>query len=265
MISLKESIKRRTEFDKLNKKYIKYKYFDAINGNTLPNNIDNILNKNASGYKKGAVGCAMSHLNLWNKCIENNKPMIIMEDDVFVSKDFNKHLQSIMDMLPEKWHILQLCYNCDSILGFSNTNFEDAYTFFTKKKFDDNDIEVFQNSEIHPTIARLKMSFGMSCYIITPLGANILKQKCFPMDNRIINIPLAGQVKSYTLDIIMNDIYKNIDAYVCPIPFVMPKHLHINYKSTVFSSNDGDFTKKTKPNEKCPCGSGKKYKKCCRK
>ena len=36
----------------------------------------------------------MSHLCLWNKCIELNKPIIIMKDDVFVSYDFQKHIDS---------------------------------------------------------------------------------------------------------------------------------------------------------------------------
>ena len=66
----------------------------------------------------------MSHLSLWNKCIELDKPIIIMEDDGFVSYDFDKHIDCVCKMLPKDWHILQLCYNCDSILGFSNTNFE---------------------------------------------------------------------------------------------------------------------------------------------
>lgn len=233
VISLKKSIDRRNAFDKLNKQYIKYKYYDAIDGSTLDVNTD-IIKDGTTGYNKRCIGCAMSHLNLWNKCIENNKPMIIMEDDVFVSKDFNTHLKTIIDMLPTKWDIVQLCYNTDSILGFSNTNFEDCYSFFTKNKFNDNDIHNFQQSQIHPTVVKLKMLFGIGCYIITPNGANILKNKCFPLDDRIINIPLIGPVKSYGIDIIMNDVYKDIDAFVCPIPFVMPKHLYINYKSTIF-------------------------------
>jgi uncharacterized protein YecA (UPF0149 family) len=41
---------------------------------------------------------------------------------------------------------------------------------------------------------------------------------------------------------------------------------HKNNKSSeyekIFASNQVD-TKKAKPNDSCPCGSGKKYKKCC--
>jgi len=79
------------------------------------------------------------------------------------------------------------------------------------------------------------MLFGLGCYIINPIGANILKKNCFPLDNRIINIPLIGKIKSYTIDCIMNDIYSKMNAYVCPIPFVMTKHLHVNYKSTIIN------------------------------
>ncbi len=232
VISLKTSVKRRTDFDKLNKIYINYEYFDAIDGNVLPHHND-IVKKNVSRYSSGAIGCAMSHLHLWNLCIEQNKPIIIMEDDAFVSWNFNKHLESVMTMLPKDWHILQLCYNCDSILGYSNTNFEDAYSSFTQTKFNDEDIPNFQKSEIHPTIAKLKMSFGLGCYALTPAGARILKNRCFPMDNRIINIPLVGRIKAYTIDCMMNDVYPHINAYVCPIPFVMTKHLYINYESTI--------------------------------
>lgn len=229
VISLKNS-DRRTEFDKLNKNTINYHYFDAINGNTIEKN-SSIIKGNTLGYSTGQIGCAMSHLCMWEKCIELNKPIIIMEDDAFVSYDFNKHIDIVTKMLPNNWHILQLSYNCDSVLSFSNTNFENALSIFTKKKINDKDILEFQKSQIYPTIAKLNMSFGAGCYAITPYGAKILKQECFPLDNRIINIPFVGNVKAYTIDCMMNDVYRKINAYVCPIPFVMTKHMHINYIS----------------------------------
>ena len=232
VISLKKSLDRRKKFDKLNKEYIEYEYFDAIDGNTIGKNT-NIIKQNASNYSNGALGCALSHLRLWNKCIELNKPIVIMEDDVFVSKEFNKHIDNVIKMLPSSWHILQLSFNCDSILSYSNMNFEDSICFFTKNKFNDKDIESFQNSIIYPTVAKLKMAFGTGCYAITPEGAKVLKQMCFPLDNRSINIPLIGEIKAFTIDCMLNDIYKKINAYVCPIPFAMTKHLYVNYESTI--------------------------------
>ena len=99
VISLKHS-NRRIEFDKLNKNIINYKYFDAIDGNTIKIDSD-IIKENTLRYSKGQIGCAMSHLSMWEKCIELNKPIIIMEDDAFVSNDFNKHLNLVIKMLPK--------------------------------------------------------------------------------------------------------------------------------------------------------------------
>jgi GR25 family glycosyltransferase involved in LPS biosynthesis len=229
VISLKNS-DRRIEFDKLNKNIINYKYFNAIDGNTIQLK-PGIIKKNTEGYSNGAIGCAVSHLLLWKKCIELNKPIIIMEDDAFVSYDFYNHLNTVNKMLPNNWDILQLCYNCDSVLSYSNTNFENAINIFTKKKFGDKEIIEFQKSKIYPTIAKLNMSFGTGSYFLAPTGAKKLIHLCFPMDNRIIHIPYIGKIKAYTIDCMMNYIYRKINAYVCPIPFVMTKHLHINYVS----------------------------------
>jgi len=133
VINMKNDKDRRNSFDQTNSNYIDYEYFEAIDGNSEKFNIKDILKPNTIGYKNGDIGCAMSHLCLWNKCIEINEPIIIMEDDVFVSKYFKIHLNSVLDMLPYNWHILQLNYNCDSILGYSNTSYENAYTFLQRK------------------------------------------------------------------------------------------------------------------------------------
>ena len=83
VISLKNSLNRRKEFDRLNKN-INYKYFDAIDGESCIFGKE-IVKPSSLGYSKQAIGCAISHLSLWNKCIELDKPIIIMEDDAFVS------------------------------------------------------------------------------------------------------------------------------------------------------------------------------------
>ena len=231
-LCLPNSIERRFNFDKLNSKYINYTYFDGIDGKKLHKKYENIVKKDAINYTAGAVGCAMSHLGLWNKCIELDKPIIIMEDDVFVSKDFNKHVTNIMNMVSKDWDIILLSYNCDTLLSYSISNFEYTKCIFDNKKFTDNDIAVFQQSILYPTVAKLRHAFGTSAYIISPKGAKLLKDKCFPMDNRNLNLKLK-KMKSSSIDCMMNYYYNDINAYVCPIPFIMSKHLHINYNSTI--------------------------------
>ena len=38
---------------------------------------------------KGEVGCFLSHWQIWNKCIEKNEPIIVLEDDAILTDRFN--------------------------------------------------------------------------------------------------------------------------------------------------------------------------------
>ena len=236
IISLKRSSDRKIIFDNYNSQYIKkYNYFEAVDGSSLdlsklPNNH---FDKKSSGYTKGALGCAFSHLQLWEKCIENNKPMLIMEDDAIVNMEFSTHLQNVVKMLPSDWDILQLSYNYDSVLSFNNTVYEQCHGIFNKHKMTKIDINNFINSKIYPTIAKLNHSFGTSAYLISPKGAKIFKEKCFPLNNTIITIPFLNSIKCFTIDCMMNSIYKNTSSYVCIIPFIITPHICDDYKSTI--------------------------------
>ena len=51
VISLKTSLNRRNDFDKLNNNIINYEYFDAIEGETyIPGKETKIINYNSLGY-----------------------------------------------------------------------------------------------------------------------------------------------------------------------------------------------------------------------
>ena len=232
VINLERSEDRRIEFDKNNSKYIKYTYSKAIDGRTIDINCvdEKILVKNSQLYTNFAVGCALSHLQLWEKCIELDEPIIILEDDAIVSCNFMEHIKNLP--FPEKWDIIQLNYNFDSILSYNNTNYETCNCIFGKKNVTNEDISIFVNSKINSTIAKLNYCFGTSAYIINPNGARILKEKCFPMNNKIIKMPFINNLMCYTIDCMMNSAYKEIDAYVSIIPFVITPHYNTGYKTT---------------------------------
>jgi len=236
VISLDRSSDRKNTFDNFNSKYIKYTYFTAVDGTKI--NVDtlstNIFKKGSKNYSNGAIACAQSHLKLWEKCIELDKPIIILEDDVIVSRDFNKHINNLINsLLPSKWDIVQLNYNFDSVLSYKNTNFETCNCIFNKTKVTKENITNFVTSKINTTIAKLNYCFGMSAYIINPTGAKLLKEKCFPLDNRIINMPFLNNIYCFTIDCMMNSIYKDIDAYVCIVPFAITPHISDEYISTI--------------------------------
>jgi len=237
VISLESSQDRKADFDKNNKKYLKnYQYHSAVNGKNL--NVETldktIITKGSKMYSNGAIGCALSHLQLWEKCIELDKPIIVMEDDVIVSQNFTKHVNNIMsNLLPKNWDILQLSYNFDSILSYNITNVEKCNCVFEKTQMTKTDIENFVTSKINTTIAKLNHCFGSSAYIISPSGAKIFKQKCFPLCNKVITLPFLNNVMCSTIDGMMNSAYKDVSAYVCIAPFVITQHINEAYKSTI--------------------------------
>ena len=236
VISLEKSKERKDTFDKYNSKYINYSYHTAIDGSKIIiEDLDKkVFKRGSQNYSKGAIGCALSHLQLWEKCIELNKPIIIMEDDAIVSKNFNKNVNNLMNnLLPTKWDIVQLNYNFDSVLSYDNTNYETCVCMFNKTKVTKEHITNFINSKINTTIAKLNYCFGMSCYMLSPDGAKKLKSNCFPLDNRIINIPLLKSISCFTIDCMMNSLYKDMTSFVTILPFVITPHISDDYKSTI--------------------------------
>jgi GR25 family glycosyltransferase involved in LPS biosynthesis len=239
VISLSRSTDRREKFHRYNAEYLpNYAYIEAVDGNKidLEQLPDYLFTKEMTKYyTKGAIGCALSHGILWEKCIELDRPIIVMEDDLIVSKDFSNHLQAVMEMLPlDNWDILQLSYNLDTILSYKNTNYSDCHCIFDDNNITDTMVNDFRSSTIHPTIARLNYCFGTSCYLLHPRGAKLLSKNCFPLNNRVIaNVPFLNTVTSHTIDCMMNGLYKNISAFVCIIPFTMTPHNSEQYVSTI--------------------------------
>lgn len=79
--------------------------FSAIDGNNvdikkyLSFNIDNIIDK-------GLIGCAESHMALWDKCIKENKNMLIFEDDIILKDNYDKNMKISLKNLPEDFDII---------------------------------------------------------------------------------------------------------------------------------------------------------------
>ena len=76
-----------------------YELFTAVEGykidyaklqsqgfDTDHNWIDPILN---TPLTKGEVGCFLSHWHIWNKCIEKNEPILVLEDDAIITDKFD--------------------------------------------------------------------------------------------------------------------------------------------------------------------------------
>lgn len=242
VISLKRTPERLQTFLAQNAKCeINFQQFEAIDGTQIDAvNIEGrVVAKDATGYKPGSVGNAMSHLALWRRCADQAKYFVVFEDDAVARNDIKARLLATINQLAE-WHIVLLGYNTDAALEVSIAPGVSFGGGFSVKHPTAKHLSDFANSTNAVALHRLNMAMGICCYVISPSGAQILMQTCFPMDNRPVNIASTGYTfRAYGLDCIMATIYPKISAYVSIAPLVMTANDH--HASTV-QQNAKDYS-----------------------
>lgn len=131
IVNLKNRNDRRNKMiEKLNAENVyNYEFFEAINGKTLnaTNELICLFERNDFGYKRGVIGCALSHLFLWKQLTEddNNNFYVILEDDIELCKNFKVNLEACCKLfIEQKLEHLSLG------------------EYFTTKSFPDDTIEI---------------------------------------------------------------------------------------------------------------------------
>jgi GR25 family glycosyltransferase involved in LPS biosynthesis len=106
---MKKDLHRRNNV--LNK--IKINFIYSVEGLKL--NLDKLKSEQIVSHdtklKKGQIGCYLSHYYLLNKISNNNKPVIILEDDIDIQPDFFTKVNSIVNTFPEDYDMILLSYN----------------------------------------------------------------------------------------------------------------------------------------------------------
>lgn len=122
-INLERRIDRNQ--DMINKLYtLDYMRFNAYDGSILhmTEEIIHLFRNNDFNYKRGVIGAALSHINLWKQLLESdNMYTLILEDDVTLIDNFSELLNNIENILePNNINFLLLGYTGN--LGLEQTN-----------------------------------------------------------------------------------------------------------------------------------------------
>jgi len=200
--------------------------FEAIDGSTVDIAsavADGVIAKGAK-YTPGAIGVAMSHRAIWRESIARKKCALVFEDDVVLRHDLRDVLPQLISQLPENWDIMLLGYNTDSILdlelGAGGIN---LYGSFSAPYPTPAQLSTFAVSNEPVGAYKLNGAFGICGYAISPRGAERLRSKCFPMDNRVIQIPAVGRsIILSGLDGMLNAFFRRVSAFACFAPLVLP-------------------------------------------
>lgn len=170
--------------------------FPAVNGNDLTNheinklvthrakiNIGNERRDHFGIYTKGAIGCYLSHVKLWQHIVHNNIPMaLIFEDDVVKTTDFDITIMN--NQINQSFNYAkQISKELVCIFFYISDR--------GSVKIGSNDL--FQVNNL----------FGLSSYLITYHGARELLNGVFPIEVQLdyyvsIRAQLDGLLMMYS-------------------------------------------------------------------
>ena len=236
VISLERSVRRREVFSQLNG-HIEFEYFNAVDGSAITRQMieSSKLFQDSLPYSSGAYGCALSHLALWDKAINEDCVVTVAEDDAVFRFDFVAQSSRIIHEMPSDWDIILWGWNFDSILSISvMPGVSPVVAVFNQDQFRVS-VDNFQNLEQNACTFRLDKCLGMPAYSISPVGASKFKSLCFPLANFNLYFPLLNRsLPNKGIDIAMNRVYKTTNSYCSFPPLVITKNEHSH--STIHGS-----------------------------
>ena len=190
VISLAKSQDRCAKVvEKLCSKNIEFEFLDAVDGRTdshpylkKHNEKSHLINCRRKAIP-GELGCYVSHLLSWEKCVALNEPLVILEDDFSITVDFAAGLSFVAPYL-------------------------NKVSFIRLEKLESNFyLSTPYKNEKFALVKQIKVAKCMTGYIITPHGAKALLAKgreiCMPIDLYLRYTVIHGQlIYALTPDIV---------------------------------------------------------------
>nr|WP_207801866.1 glycosyltransferase [Phenylobacterium hankyongense] len=221
VINLDRSRDRWTSFMARNDHLARVQRFPAVEGALLDRDelVSSGLIRPDCTYSAGTLGCALSHIALWRKAVEAERPLTVFEDDVSVDLGFDERSAALMRELPDDWDLVLWGYLVDRLrLWVDYGTSKAAIEFFGS---DLSDHETFQAAAGEPRLVRLVNAFGMVGYSISPKGARALLGECLPLRHRGIHFVQGMDYWDEGIDTAANALYPTLKAYACLPPLVV--------------------------------------------
>ena len=137
-----------------------YEFIEAVDGNELTESeeLRLLFERNNFDYRKGIIGCALSHLYIWNTLIQDNDNnyYVVLEDDIELSTGFKEKLNEHCKLFEEQ-QIEHLSLGLD----YYAANYLDQETI---QSFHTNEIKIIEKDVY-------KLHFITFAYIISKNAA----------------------------------------------------------------------------------------------
>ena len=118
VISLSRTPERLENFRRLNSHLSNFSRYPAVDGQLTDKSTYPLRLASDLRYSPGAVGCALSHINLWAECERLGKPITILEDDAVTHVGFDGLSEKLVQKLPKNWDLVIWGWNFDCPLNY---------------------------------------------------------------------------------------------------------------------------------------------------
>ncbi|MEJ0007423.1 MAG: glycosyltransferase family 25 protein [Steroidobacteraceae bacterium] len=169
----------------------------------------------------GALGCALSHLLLWQRAVDKGVPITVLEDDVIVNRGFEAQVTRVLCELPADWDIIYWGWNFDAPLMLDLLAGVSCGLLQGDQNSLRRQLPRFQALDIRPHAVRMLSACGTLAYTVSARGASKFIGGCVPLK------PIPGVRDPHThgpfygVDLAMGTLFPSMNAYVCVPPLVV--------------------------------------------
>lgn len=222
VINLERRRDRRENFERANALAgLEFEFQAAVDGRALDYESligQGILDPSAQAIPPATVACALSHKQIWERCVEEGRGTLIFEDDAILRRDFVSRYRATLANLPSGWHYLSLACNFDSIIRFEIFPGQNLHGSFGNPRLTDAAIQSFAESHQAPALFRLLNCFGACAYTVSPKGAEEMLRSIFPLRTSQLYVPVLNRtIIAASHDAMMNLHFDDLEAW-CVMP-----------------------------------------------
>lgn len=155
VISLERSTDRRERVQRELKNFsLEWAFLNAVDGfalKALPKSYDQVKVRRLQGHDltPGEIGCYLSHLSAWEQCVQENKPMLVFEDDFVLGSETEAIITDLM-----------ACRNLWGVVRLSGIH--------------ETQDSIVKENHLYRLAINHGDSCGTACYLIQPEAAQTL-------------------------------------------------------------------------------------------
>lgn len=227
VINLDRSLDRLSHFRAINRGAGQVTRFRGVDGRTLDRNALVASGRISEDldWGPGTIGCAMSHVGLWELAARQGCSITIFEDDVVLSHNFYGRAAEVMGSLPEDWDII--LWGCRLHTSFAWIDLGDIrvklHPYGGARYANADQFSAFQAQDAPRVGVKLLHAFGHHAYSISPKGAQAALDYFLPIRTRTIEFPDAGvRVVAKSKDVDLCGLYPSLQAFLCLPNLALP-------------------------------------------